>query len=151
VAALTGGDLAIAAEVIEAAADEEWRADARLAGWLLTHPANPTTNPTTEVTTMSTTTTPVLLDGNTSDTWMSHPDLLALVKANDADGIAIAKQRLKVCSLRQRAVAELKGALAGVKAGRVAMSPANRTWRDSDGGKAIARRTTRKVRAAAKG
>ena len=94
-------------------------------------------------------TTPnTLRPANTSTGWVSHPELLALVAAGDAGAIADAKERLAKLSLRQKAVAELKGALAGVKAGRVAMSAANRTWRDSTGGKAIAKRTAKKVRAA---
>ena len=99
---------------------------------------------------MSTTSTPVARFpeniGNGPE-WVSTPDLVEDLTCGDFTGaelehlIAVAQERLLVVkTMRQKAVASIYAALKVAGVARVTMAPANRAWRDSKGGKAIARR-----------
>lgn len=79
--------------------------------------------------------------------WISNPDLTAILTGTSSrkdvaieDAIDAAEERLKIMTLRQRTVANLRAGLKVAGATRVTMNPHNRAWRDSQGGKAQQKR-----------
>ena len=78
--------------------------------------------------------------------WVSTPELVGTLTAEDPiagltleDAIAVAQERLKVITLKQRPAAKLRAALKVAGVARVTMNAHNRTWRDSANGKRIAK------------